>query len=249
MEEKYRLYAGPEMTSAEVDDAADLIPIRDASETGNARHKKISRGQLLAGVQAQLDSLSHVPIDITSFTNTVGTVEIGSTVTSVTFNWVINKTPATLSINQGIGSITPTLNTATRAVNVSTATTYTLTASDGTSYPGNTDTATTAISFQHKVYWGISASTSLDSSQIIALNSSFGTTRVKSFTINGDGQYIYYAYPASFGNATFTVNGLVNSAWTKTTLSFTNASGNITLFNIYRTNTVQNGDNIQISVS
>lgn len=204
----------------------------------------------ISTLQTQVASLLYVPMDITSLTNNVGTVEIGTTISSITFNWAVNKLPATLAFNQGIGPINSGLTTLTTGVNITSNTTYTLTANDGTSYPGNTDTASTTVSFQNRVYWGTSASTSLNSAGILGLaNSAFATSRARSFTINGNAQYIYYAYPASFGDATFTVNGLVSTAWTKTVVSFTNASGNTSNYNVYRSNTIQNGDGIQISIS
>lgn len=272
-----RLYGGDLLEGSSVDPNNDLIAIRDSSVATDQKHKEVTPNEFkiaislgnvdntsdlnkpisnstqnsLNNLQAQIDSLAHIPMDILTLTNTVNIAEIGSTVTSITFNWTVNKTPAFLSFNQGIGAITPpSLLTKTQAVSITSATTYMLTASDGTSYPNNTDTASTTVLFQSKAYWGTSAFSTLNSAQIIALsNSSFSTSRVRSFTINGNGQYIYYCYPASFGDATFTVNGLVNTAWTKTVFSFTNASGATVSYNVYRTNTVQNGDNIQISIS
>lgn len=204
----------------------------------------------LITLQDQINTLSHVPMDITSLANTVGTAEIGSTVSSVTFNWTRNKVPATLSFDQGIGSITASLLTLTQSVNITGTTTYTLTANDGTAYTGNSDTASTTVTFSHKAYWGTSASTSLNSAGVLGLaTNTFTTTRARSFVIDGGGQYLYYAYPASFGAATFTVNGLLSTAWTLSVLSFTNASGNTTNFNVYRSDTIQNGTGIQVGIS
>lgn len=197
--------------------------------------------------------IGYTAIDITSFTVSPSVSEIGSTVSSLTFNWTLNKTAATQSINGGIGSIPPPATTVTKAVSITSNTTYTLTVDDGTSFPGHSDTATASVNFRHKAYWGTSASTSLDSAGILGLpNSAFATGRARTFTVNGGGQYIYYAYPASYdagGDASFTVNGFPTSGWVKTTVSFTNASGNVTSFSVYRSAEVQSGSGIQVTVA
>ncbi|MFA5035130.1 MAG: hypothetical protein WC500_05070, partial [Candidatus Margulisiibacteriota bacterium] len=64
-------------------------------------------------VEAALDYLLYVNPSITSFTNTVNQVEIGTTVASTTLNWTINKSVTSESLNQGIGFITPSLRTYT----------------------------------------------------------------------------------------------------------------------------------------
>ena len=55
------------------------------------------------------------------------------------------------------------------------------------------------------------------------------------------GQYVYFAYPSSFGVATFTVNGLLNTDWSLTTRAFVNASGYSEPFHIYRSNNLLTG--------
>ena len=54
-------------------------------------------------VAAVLDDLLYTAIQITSFTNNVNTVEMGSTVDTVVLNWNYNKTPEELTLDgQGI---------------------------------------------------------------------------------------------------------------------------------------------------
>lgn len=208
-------------------------------------------GQDLTELRDAIDQVAYVPMTVTSFTNTVGTVEIGSTVTSVTFNWTLGKTAASVSINQGVGAVTPpSLTTKTVAVSLTSDTVFTLTADDDSSNTGHAATRTTSVLFQHRMRWGTSAAATLDSEGIATLASSaFATTRARSVVVSGGGQYIYFAYPASFGDAAFTVNGLANSAWTKTLVAFTNASGNTTSYAVWRSNTVQFGSNIPITLS
>lgn len=202
--------------------------------------------EVVAGVGGQVIIRLYTPISA-SISNNVGTVERGVTVTSVGLNWTINKTEISQSLNQGIGSLgvgsrsfvhTPVLLTSD--------TTYTLTCNDGT----QSANASTTVAFRQRRWWGTDFNATASSGLILSLaNNEFSTSRAKSFTIDGDGEYIYYAYPSSFGLATFTVNGLLNTAWTLTVVSHTNASGFTENYNVYRTNTVQNGTGINIVVS
>jgi hypothetical protein len=86
--------------------------------------------------------------------------------------------------------------------------TITATASDGSS-----DTATDTISFRQYNYWGVTANSGITVGDLIDLADNFGskellTSRTKTFSINASsGQYIYYAYPYDYGEATFTVGG------------------------------------------
>lgn len=192
----------------------------------------------------RLNNLEYVPQTITSFTNNKSVNEKGDNVSSVVFSYGFNKTPTTSSINNGVGNVTGTSKTAT--VNLTTDTTYILTASDSTT----TVTASTSVTFMNKIYWGTNANTSLNNSAVLALtNNTLSTAKNRTIVLNGSGQYVYYCYPASMGDATFTVNGLVSTAWTKTTQDVTNAFNNVTSYNIYRTNTLQNGTGINISIS
>jgi len=184
-------------------------------------------------------------IDITSFTGG-STNEIGSTVNSVSLNWNLNKTETTQSINQGIGSLTVGVRTYNYLTPITTNTTFTLTTGDGTT----SDNSSTSVTFLPRRWWGTDPRTTLAPAEIMELDSNeLSSSRAKSFVINGGGEYIYYAYPASYGAATFTVNGLLNTAWTLDVVSHTNASGYTQNYNVYRTNTVQNGTGISIVVS
>ena len=193
-----------------------------------------------------------------TLTNSVGTVEIGSTVNSVTVGWTVSPTNATYALRQlvrGTNTNTITNNSSTLAftsLGLTNDTTWTLTVGDG---QGVTNTATTSVLFQNYMTWGRSALTNLDNASLQSLYTSgggasraFATSRSRSITLDGGGQYLYIAYPQGFGAASFTVGGLPNSAWTVFTNSYTNASGYITNYLIYRTDTIQNGTGINIVV-
>jgi hypothetical protein len=110
-------------------------------------------------------------------------------------------------------------------------------------------TITTSVLFQQKIYYGSNASTSLNRSDILGLGSQeFAASRQKDVTLNPAGGYIYFAYPASFGQATFRVNGLSNSAWILNTISFQNLSNYTENYYVYRSQYLQNGNNIRVEV-
>ena len=127
--------------------------------------------------------------------------------------------------------------TATDGATYSTSRTYTLTVGNALTNV----TATTSVLFKQQNYWGNSANTSLTDAQIIALNSAFATSRTMSLNLSPSAQYIWIAYPASYGTATFTVNGLPNTAWNLTTRPFVNASGYSSSYNIYQSQNLLTG--------
>ena len=190
-------------------------------------------------VQEALDSLLYVTPDITNFTITPSIVEIGTVVTNVTLNWNLNKTFTSLSINNGVGAIAPSLLTlALSSLSLSSNTTYTITGGDGT----NTDSASASLNFRSRRWWGTSALDTFTGADILDLqNSELATNRQQTRTINGGGNYIWFAFPTSFGVPSFVVNGLPNTAFTTSTVSHTNAAGNTQNYYVIRTNTVQNG--------
>lgn len=193
-----------------------------------------------------------------TLTNSVGDVEIGSTVNSVTIGWMISPTNATYALRQLVGSgqtNTITNNSATltlTSLELTNNTTWTLTVGDGS---GVTNTATASVNFYNYMTWGRSTNTSLNNAQIQSLHTSGGgasralsTSRSRSITMDGGGQYLYIAYPQGFGAASFVVGGLPNSAFTAFTNSYTNANGYVTNYLIYRTDTIQNGTGINIVI-
>lgn len=170
-------------------------------------------------------------ITISAFTNNKNNLEKGITVSSTVLNWTTSTAPTTLSLNQGIGSISSGLTTYTDTASYSTSRTYTLTASDGTCSP----TANTSVTFLDSNYFGVNSSATLNDTQINALSSSLSSTRVQ--THNGltpAAQYLYIAYPASYGVGTITVNGFLDNSWVLAVQNHTNASGSTSSYNVFR---------------
>lgn len=195
----------------------------------------------------KIRALEYIAPAINSFTNNVGTVRMGAVVQSVKFDWAVNKEITSQSINQGVGSITPaTARTKTiTGQNITADITYQLTIGDGT----GTATRTTKISFLNDRFWGVSASATLSNAQVLALANELSGSRAKSFSQNGDGKYIFYAWPKRLGAiSNMNVNGLAFTAYTLVEQSVTNAEGFSELYYVLRTNTVQNGT-LNISIT
>lgn len=196
-------------------------------------------------VQAALDALLYVAPHINSFTDSVGTVELGTTVTAVTLAWTLNKSMTSLALDHGPGSVLGLTSKPLTGLTLTTETTYTLTAGDGQ----NTTSAQTTVAFRNKRYWGVSASESLDNAGILELTSEFATNYDKAVTYDATGgKYLYYAFPASFGTPSHvTVGGLPFSDFTVSTLEFTNVSGHTESFNVIRLNNRQTGAAINVN--
>jgi hypothetical protein len=188
--------------------------------------------------QAQIDTTE---FKISSFTNDVGTVEVGTTVNEVNLSWSYNKSISAQSINQGIGSL-PIGDTtySDTGLSMTTTTTYTLSA---TGVPVGSDSANTSVLFRYKKFYGKDSDAGpLSDADIKALaNSTFATSRATSFSITCSAEYVYISYPKAWGAASFKVNGLDNTAWTLTDASFTNDAGSTYDAYTYRSDNLLTG--------
>lgn len=109
---------------------------------------------------------------------------------------------------------------------------------------------TVTINWRWKRYWGEFASTvpptdgsfTITDADILALTgagvgtgSEFATNRQKSYNgIDGDGNYLVFAFKASWGTPIFKINGLTSTAFTKVREdTFVNASGGTDVFQIW----------------
>jgi hypothetical protein len=218
-----------------------------------------------AATKAYVDSLVlRVPPAITSFIATSGGLsvfEIGTTISNVSLIWTITPTNLVLSnqtLSPSIGSVDVSLRaTNLTGLSLTSNTTWTNVINDGLGFNNSIVTNSSAsIAFRHYLSWGRSSLTNLGNSEIQSLHTTgggagkgFATARQKTgISMTVSNQYVYFAYPASFGAATFRVNGSPNSAFTNTTVSYTNASGNVTSFLIYRTIDPQTGDGIPYEI-
>ena len=211
--------------------------------------------------------------NLTINTSSALAYEYGASVSvSVSLTWTANDAGAATTFRykkdgtvvQSVSGATPTAFSTSFVLN--SATTFTGEADysqgpqkydnmgdpSGSPIAAGTKTTTNSVVFvpRHKRYWGLSTSASITDAELRTLNSELATSRVQTrndFTpVN---QYIYLAYPASFGLATIKFNGYIaTNSWPLTTRNFVNASGYTESYYIYRTQFTQNSPDIDVEV-
>lgn len=194
--------------------------------------KGLSSNDFTDEYMQMIQDLAYVPIAISSFTNNVNTVEMGSTVTDVTLNWTLNKEPESQKVDSE--TIEKTLRTKQfTGQSIQTDKTYTLSATDERE---KTVTKTTKITFLNGVYWGVGESKdAFDSAFILSLSKGLQASKAKTFTVNAEaGQHIYYAVPSRYGTCGFNVGGFDGGFAKAATIEFTNASGYAENYDIYK---------------
>lgn len=196
-------------------------------------------------VQEALDKLLFVPMTVSMSGG--GNYELGTVLDSVTLSWSISKTIQSQLLT-GAGAVQPAL--ADRSAicvgpySSNTSWTLTVTSADGT----EVKTASSAVAFYSRRYWGASASENASDVDIQGLSSELSNSRLQTRTMDGQGKYLWFAWPVGFGAPTFIVNGLQNSAWEETIRSFTNTLGYSTSYRLYRSTYLQYGTGLQVLV-
>jgi len=223
-----------------------FTPSRVPSEIEQAL-QKIKKG--FGYVDDRLETLEYVAISISTLTGG-STVEVGTTVTTVTLNWTLAGSATVTAQTLTDTTLNTTVRTkAFTGLSLTTDKTYTLAVTD---LEGGTDNDTEQVLFRNYRWWGTSASTSLTSGDILTLaNSEFETDYVQTRNFDASaGVYLYFAWPTSFGaSPAFTVNGLPDSSWVTATVSHTNASGDTRNFDTWRSLNLLNGSSIDVVVS
>lgn len=192
-----------------------------------------------------LDYLLYVPLAGSSFTVNPSVMEVGQVVSSVSLVWGWNKTPTAQTLS-GVGAsyLAPTDAAKTiSGLSLTSASTWTLSATDGTATP----TQSVTLSFRLRRFWGASVLTAATPGDLPS--SELSTSRGQSRTLSATGQYLYFAWPSTYGTPTFAVNGLASTAWAKTTQSFTNAHGHTESYDVWRSTFLQTGTGISVTVS
>lgn len=192
------------------------------SVDGAAADAKVT-GDRLASVESQLADILYEPISIMSFTNNIGTVEIGSSVTNVTLSWQINKIPVTITLD-GASVDTSLTSVALSNLSLTSDKIWSLTVIDER---GTVSTKTTKITFSNGVYYGaVDNSATINSATILGLTKKLQDSKSITFTTTANnGQYIMYALPADYGTPSFNVGGFDGGFSLNATFDFTNASG------------------------
>jgi hypothetical protein len=197
-------------------------------------------------VEEALDALLYVEPTV-ALSNNIGTVEMGTTITSVTLSWSANKSLTSIELSDGIGTVSFTRESYTlEDVSITSNESYTITVSDDETEVSDS----TSIGFLNSRYWGVSSNTSLTGDELLNLNKqlSSGYSQTKVFDCSG-GNYIYFAWPERFGTPSKLVVGGLTSGFTNLgTVEHTNSSGYTESFRVYRSPNLQNGSAIEVTV-
>lgn len=186
----------------------------------------------IAAVEKKLDDLMYNEISVSSFTNSVGFAEIGSTVNSVTLTWKLNKTPKSVTLDDVAQSASTEGSVTKTSLGLKANKTWTLKATDDRDA---TATKTTSVSFVNGVYYGVAAAGAMNSAFILGLTRVLRSNKLPSFTVNASSdQYIYYCVPTRYGTCSFSVGGFSGGFTLATTTEFTNASGYTEQYYVYK---------------
>ena len=203
-----------------------------ATTAGGVSYKDTDVEKALDDLTKRMDDVQYVKIQISSFTNNVNTVEMGSTVNTVVLSWATNKTPKTLTLDGAALDVSLKTKTIENA-NIKANKTYTLKATDDREAEA---TKTSLIQFLNGVYYGAAANASaFDSAFVLKLTKALQSSKAKTFTVTASpGQHIYYAIPARYGTPTFKVGGFDGGFTKAVTIDFTNASGHKESYDIWK---------------
>ena len=205
-----------------------LIEKNDARYVRQEAGKGLSANDFTDEYKQMIDDLSYVKIAINSLTATNSSNEIGSTVEATDVAWTLNKEPKTQKIKFS-SEAEESLETSVRSKSytgkkVTSNSIIKLTVTDERDASVSKQVT---IQFQPKVYYGVSADpNALDSPAINALTGVLASSKARTFSADaGDGEYIVYIIPSSFGTPTFNVGGFDGGFKKTKTIEHTNASG------------------------
>jgi hypothetical protein len=186
---------------------------------------------------------------------------------AVTLNWSVTKgskniTNITLCFNRSDQQrITPTNTTVQSGTKLTTAvanvnTTFTTAFTDTTpTDPKPIIYVSATVYWSSAVYWGKTTTFNLPNMAIVGDRPSWAdgagvgsgknlsSSRAANYSgINGSGQYLVFAWPSTYGEPSFTVNGLPNTAFTKIGISVphSNVNSYTTNYDVWISNTAQN---------
>lgn len=166
--------------------------------------------------------------------------------TAVTLRWVVypQTNPITSIVVNGVAQVvTATFGSESAATSPNTDTTFSMTVRTASETTG----ASQDVVYRHKRFWFTAASDLLNSSDaalsttLQGASSEFATGRQQSRSFTLGGEYVYFAYLGAYGDASFVVGGLPNTAYQPRTFTYTNAQGYAASFRLYRSGNAGTG--------
>lgn len=209
-------------------DISHIINLDDYYKKSEVDEKVDGLDDRVTPLEHQVDELLN-PLQIRSFTCQPSLVEIGTVLPSLTLNWSYNRDIKAQRLNGE--DVETTARTQVLEGIFENSQTFRLEA-DGYS---KTVQATTAFSVMNQIYYGSSEPAATVPLLISRLTKELRQTKSKTFsTTCREGQHIYYAYPARYGNATFMVGGFEGGFDKLSTVEITNGSHYTELYHVYQ---------------
>ena len=195
--------------------------------------------ETITDYKTALDYLLYYDLTISLSCNQSTNLEVGESLNSITFTWSYNKDGISFQSFNGENIRDLSIREYTYNIPLSTNKTFTLMATD----ERKTFSKSISFNFKHGRYWGVNAKEILNNSDIASLNKELSNGRGKTFTVScGEGLYIYYCYPMSWGAATFSVGGFVGGFELVDTVSFSNSYDYASDYYVYRSTNHSLGD-------
>ena len=245
-------------TSGVFGDTIDVITEVTSNTKGHITGVETSTLTLpsVQSLEDRLDALEYVPIDITSFSVSPSTTiyEFAGTTTNpfttyyLDFSWSINTTPNTITIVSDfsspiIGSGDTTYDEPPFSIQNSTGAevshTWTLNVTDS---QNSSNSSSKTIRWVYPFFYGEDSNDLSGGTGIENLTKSVSRKGNKTLGINATNEFIYFAYPASYGDLSTILDGNgfnVTSSFTKHTANVTPlVSGVAISYNIYKSNSI-----------
>lgn len=185
----------------------------------------------IKSVKDALDKLLYVDLSISLSSNTSTLLEKGKIVESIIFTWDYNKKIISQVFNNQV--VDRNVRNYLYSNALSSDKKFTLVADDGV----KSFSKSISFSFLNGVYFGVSSNTSYNGNLISSLTKELAANRNRTFTVAcGQGQYIYYCIPTSYGVPTFLVGGFAGGFDKVNTIEFKNSYGYTESYDIYKSN-------------
>jgi hypothetical protein len=233
-------------------DTVDVITSVSSNGKGHLTGVETSTLTLpnVQSLEDRLDALEYVPIDITSFLAPANSIyEYGYGPGSLTFDWSTNTTPSSLilispisggvPVSAGDTSYTEPAFTVNSTFGAETVNTWELYAYDA---QNNEAFESFALTWVYPFFSGEDSADLSSGTGIEGLTSSISRKNNKTIAVSATNEFIYFAYPATYGslNSILDGNGFnVTSSFTQYTANvYQAASGDSISYNIYKSNSV-----------
>ena len=189
----------------------------------------------IEAIKEELGNMTFIPIDITSFGHKLGAVENGSTISNLELYWECSKIPTSLTLNDEEVELN---NPIVLTTEYTTNTEFKLVAEDGKTQ----DEAITTLDFVDGLYYGVSDTTTYDSTLINnSLKQILSTEKAQTLEVTaGSDQSIFIAAPAAL-SYTFSVGGFIGGFHEVATLDYTNKHNYTTSYKIYKSDNMNLG--------